>query len=149
MLSITVLTTIIGWSGATQGASHNDYVNSQEYFEGLTVEDAQMLLGAKLSHISKHLNKTRPDSFYASIANDDLPADFDSRSQWPDLIHPIRDQEQCGSCWAFSASEVLSDRVAIAVGKSSPVLSAEDMVSCDKGDMGCRGGRLPKAWEYL
>lgn len=168
MLSIVVLTTILGWSGAIQGANHSAYVNdheyierlnsapdatwvaaSQEFFEGLTVEDAQMLLGAKLSHISRHLNKTRPDSYYASMATDDLPTDFDSRTQWPDLIHPIRNQLQCGSCWAFSASEVLSDRVAIAEGKPSPVLSAEDMVSCDETDHGCEGGTLPDAWKYL
>merc|ERR1712028_171125 len=65
------------------------------------------------------------------------------------LVHPIRDQQRCGSCWAFSASEVLSDRVAIATGKASPVLSAEDMVSCDKMDAGCQGGSLPNAWSYL
>merc|ERR1712217_996746 len=50
---------------------------------------------------------------------------------------------------AFSASEVLSDRVAIATKTPSPVLSAEDMVSCDKSDMGCQGGTLPTAWTYL
>merc|ERR1712008_306554 len=56
---------------------------------------------------------------------------------------------RCGSCWAFSASEVLSDRFAIASKAKSPVLSVEDMVSCDKGDLGCHGGQLPKAWDYL
>lgn len=121
----------------------------QEVFEGLTVEDARARLGAKLSHISKHLNSTRPDSFYAAMPDDDVPADLDSRTQWPGLIHPIRDQKMCGSCWAFSASEVLSDRVAIAEGKQSPVLSAEDMVSCDREDHGCDGGSLDKAWSYL
>merc|ERR1719436_1853407 len=83
------------------------------------------------------------------MGNDSIPAEFDARTNWPGLIHPIRDQQHCGSCWAFSASEVLSDRVAIATGKPSPVLSPEDMVSCDNGDMGCRGGRLPQAWSYL
>merc|ERR1711904_135045 len=80
---------------------------------------------------------------------DDPPDSFDARTHWDGLIHPIRDQQHCGSCWAFSASEVLSDRVAIAAKKASPVLSAEDLVSCDKGDMGCNGGQLPAAWDYL
>merc|ERR1712070_929490 len=79
----------------------------------------------------------------------DPVADFDSRTQRPGLIHPIRDQQQCGSCWAFSAAEVLSDRVAIATKKASPALSPEDMVSCNTGDMGCKGGRLANAWSYL
>merc|ERR1712151_54850 len=121
----------------------------QEVFEGLTVEDARALLGTRLSHISKHLNSTRPDSFYDSILAGSVPDDFDSRTQWPGLIHPIRDQQRCGSCWAFSASEVLSDRVAIAEGKPSPVLSVEDLVSCDAKDSGCNGGALETAWNYL
>merc|ERR1712079_834045 len=101
-----------------------------------------MGLGARLSHISLHLNATLPDSAY-SVADDGIPGSFDARMQWQNLIHPIRNQARCGSCWAFSASEVLSDRVAIASGRPSPVLSAEDLVSCDKKDHGCGGGNLP------
>jgi len=120
----------------------------QDFFEGLTFEDARVMLGARLSDISLHLNATLPDSAYR-LADDELPLDFDARKQWENLIHPIRNQQRCGSCWAFSASEVLSDRVAIASGKPSPVLSAEDLVSCDKRDHGCGGGYLPAAWQYL
>jgi len=93
------------------------------------------------------MNDTLADSMYASV--NDVPSELDARTKWPGLVHPIRNQKHCGSCWAFSASEVLSDRVAIASGKKSPVLSAEDLVSCDKGDMGCQGGRLASAWSYL
>jgi len=120
---------------------------SHPFFDGQTLGDARVLLGAHLSHISEFLNDTRPDSVYAAVQ--DVPSDFDSRTAWPGLIHPIRDQQQCGSCWAFSASEAFSDRVAIATGQPSPVLSAEDLVSCDRGDMGCNGGQLPYAWKYL
>jgi len=119
-----------------------------KFFEGMTFDDAKVVLGARLSHIDKHLNETAPDSHFY-LADSALPKNFDARVQWKGLIHPIRDQERCGSCWAFSASEVLSDREAIASGKASPVLSAEDMVSCDKGDEGCGGGMLPHAWAYL
>jgi len=121
----------------------------QAVFAGMTYDDARMLLGTALSHVSEHLNETRDAKVYEVIHEEDLPDGFDSRVQWPGLVHPIRDQQRCGSCWAFSASEVLSDRVAIADGKESPVLSPEDMVSCDHGDMGCQGGRLDQAWKYL
>jgi cathepsin B len=130
-------------NGASWVAGYNDF------FSGMTFNDARATLGTALSHISEHLNHTLPDSVYAALGDDTIPVDFDARTKWRGLIHPIRDQQQCGSCWAFSAAEVLSDRVAIATGKESPSLSPEDMVSCDKNDMGCKGGILNRAWEYL
>jgi len=129
--------------GATWIAGHN------EFFADMTFDEARALLGAAPSHISEHLNNTLEEAVYAAIDDDTVPAEFDARTNWPGLIHPIRNQGTCGSCWAFSASEVFSDRVAIATGKKSPVLSAEDMVSCDTGDMRCRGGRLANAWKYI
>lgn len=79
-----------------------------------------------------------------------VPATFDSRTAWPGKIHAIRDQGSCGSCWAFGATEALSDRFAIASnGNINVVLSPEDMVSCDHSNMGCQGGYLDKAWKYL
>lgn len=45
--------------------------------------------------------------------DDDLPEEFDSRTNWPNCptIQEIRDQGSCGSCWAFGAVEAMSDRV--------------------------------------
>jgi len=116
------------------------------FFEGRTFNDARVHLGTSLIHIADYEGEIRSDGNYSVKY---VPDDFDSRTQWPGLIYPIRDQQQCGSCWAFSAAEVLSDRLAIATGKATSPLSPEDMVSCDKGDMGCHGGQLPHAWSYL
>lgn len=78
------------------------------------------------------------------------PTNFDSRVQWPDCAHEVRDQQSCGSCWAFGASEALSDRFCVASeGKINVVLSPEDMVECDQKNMGCEGGNLFFAWNYL
>lgn len=128
-------------TGSTWTAGANDF------FQGLSFDQARVVLGTALNPIEEHMDSVRNQSVYDAI--EDTPTDFDARTQWKGLMHPITNQERCGSCWAFSATEVLSDRYAIATGKPSPVLSAEDMVSCDSGDMGCRGGQLPKAWEYL
>lgn len=114
-----------------------------EFFKNWTMREAQMLLGT----IYEAHNALPPNDFVA--VNLSLPSDFDARTQWPGLIHPIRNQERCGSCWAFAGSEVLSDRFAIATKRQSPVLSPQDMVTCDGGDHGCSGGRLFSAWNYL
>jgi cathepsin B len=79
-----------------------------------------------------------------------LPESFDSRTEWPNYIHPIRNQQQCGSCWAFGASEALSDRFAIASkGAINVVLSPEDLVECDNTDYGCNGGYLQNAFAWM
>jgi cathepsin B len=44
----------------------------------------------------------------------------------------------------------MSDRICIASGKkTSVILSPEDLVECDSGNMGCNGGWLNKAWDYM
>ena len=75
---------------------------------------------------------------------------FDSRTQWPGCVHAIRDQQQCGSCWAFAASEAFSDRICIQTGgKTNVIISPQDLVSCDKSNYACDGGYLNLAWQYL
>jgi len=79
-----------------------------------------------------------------------LPTNFDPRdgSKFPAAcIHPIRDQQQCGSCWAFGATEALSDRFCIA-GKDV-ILAPQDPVSCDTNNYGCDGGYLNYVWSYF
>jgi cathepsin B len=79
-----------------------------------------------------------------------IPAAFDSRTNWPNCIHPIRDQKQCGSCWAFSASEVLSDRFCIVSNQTiNLVMSPQYLVSCDTQEMACNGGYLYYSWKFL
>ncbi|KAE9418660.1 hypothetical protein Angca_010212, partial [Angiostrongylus cantonensis] len=78
---------------------------------------------------------------------------FDARTQWPHCpsLSYIRDQSDCGSCWAISSAEAMSDRVCIAShGNKHVELSADDILSCctDCGD-GCDGGYLLKAWKYF
>lgn len=83
----------------------------------------------------------------------DLPENFDSREQWPDCptIKEIRDQGNCGSCWAISAVEAMSDRVCVASKTQVQThLSTEDMVSCcHTCGFGCNGGFPQMAWEYF
>lgn len=114
-------------------------------FEGVSLAEAQRLLGAKLG-------PRKPAVAVDLPAGISIPAAFDARTQWPGAIHPVRDQQRCGSCWAFGATEALSDRFAIAsAGKINVVLSPQQLVSCDNkdGNMGCMGGYPIRAWQYM
>jgi len=83
-------------------------------------------------------------------ANVAIPEQFDGREHFKQCIHPIRNQMQCGSCWAFAASEVFSDRLCIvSQGKTDLIFSPEDLVKCDATDYACQGGMLNTVWNYL
>ena len=86
-------------------------------------------------------------------ADSAIPAAFDVREQWPHcaaLTGAIRNQGQCGSCWAFSAAEVLGDRACIAsLGLEKVQRSPAWLAQCDADNAGCNGGYLDNAWMYL
>ncbi|XP_074596242.1 cathepsin B-like [Brevipalpus obovatus] len=62
-----------------------------------------------------------------------IPIEFDARTYWPECpsIGLIRDQSKCPTCWAFGATEVMSDRLCIASkGRINVNVSAEDLINC-------------------
>jgi len=66
------------------------------------------------------------------------PASFDARTQgW---VPAVRNQGQCGSCWAFATAGVMSIANAKKHGGSPLVLSEQQLVDCDTSNYGCSGG---------
>jgi len=64
-------------------------------------------------------------------------------------VNPIKNQGQCGSCWAFSTMGTLESGYAIASGDLVS-LAEQQLVDCDKSDDGCSGGWPHTAYDsYL
>jgi len=65
-------------------------------------------------------------------------------------ITAVKNQGQCGSCWAFSATETIESYFFLA-GNSLPTLAPQQIVSCDTGgqDQGCDGGWPSGAYQYV
>merc|ERR1712110_876683 len=64
-------------------------------------------------------------------------------------VTPVKDQGNCGSCWAFSATEEIESAVFMST-KKLPVLSTQQIISCDRGqDEGCNGGDTVTAYKYV
>jgi len=64
----------------------------------------------------------------------------------------VKDQRQCGSCWAFSVTENIESVWMINKGLTPSTmkpLAPQQIVDCDKSDGGCNGGNPPTAYEYV
>lgn len=83
----------------------------------------------------------------------DLPASFDWRS-WnaTSWLTPVRDQANCGSCWAFAANAVVEAAANLERRGSGPApsldLSEQQLVTCG-GSGDCLGGWVPGALSYV
>jgi len=60
----------------------------------------------------------------------------------------IKDQAQCGSCWAFSTVETVESANLMA-GKSVQNGSPQEIVDCDGSDAGCNGGDPQEALGWV
>lgn len=65
-------------------------------------------------------------------------------------VSPIKDQGNCGSCWAFSAVATLESFSLLKDGRFTP-LSEQQLVDCSRsyGNQGCNGGFNYQALSYV
>jgi len=115
------------------GDMTNEEINKQMNGLDLSLKD-------KVNGLDRHT--------YRAPANVVLPDAVDWRTKG--YVTPVKDQGQCGSCWAFSTTGSLEGQH---FAKTSQLvsLSEQNLVDCSGkfGNMGCNGGLMDYAFQYI
>jgi len=86
-------------------------------------------------------NLTYPATTKATMKHPSLLTDIDWRTKG--AVSAVKDQGQCGSCWAFSATEATESYGFLSSVFTLQELSAQQVTACTYNYNGCNGG-----WPY-
>merc|ERR1719244_92839 len=136
--------------GFTQG--HHTYkLRMNKYGDMLHHEFVATMNGFR-GNSTGGFNNNRQYSGVSFIEADDsvvMPKNVDWRTKG--AVTPVKDQGQCGSCWAFSATGALEGQFAIKK-KHMLSFSEQQLVDCaggKYGNHGCSGGLMDLAFNYI
>lgn len=118
-------------------AANKKFTISLNKFAAYTPAEYRSLLGFKMTL------KKRSSTKIQSKSNADS---FDWRDKG--VVNAIKDQAQCGSCWAFSALQAAESANALSSGKLERY-SEQNLVDCATTCEGCTGGMMNDAYDYI
>ncbi|CAN6211789.1 unnamed protein product [Urochloa humidicola] len=126
------------------------YELGENQFADLTYEEFQDTYLMKLDEEASALDPT-PEAM-GQLDNTmnavEAPNSVDWRTKG--AVTPVKDQKQCGSCWAFAAVASIEGVHKIRTGRLVS-LSEQEIVDCDRGgdDHGCQGGYPSSAMAWV
>ena len=108
----------------------------------LSEKDRQKRLGLLPSKV--------PEEVYAIPELMSVPSSFDWRNNNGNFVTPIRDQGDCGSCWAFATTAALESQELIV--NNTPGINldlSEQMLVCCSNSGSCSGGYVNTSSDYI
>ncbi|KAI4333861.1 hypothetical protein L6164_018618 [Bauhinia variegata] len=130
---------------ASNNAANKPYKLAINKFADLTNEEFVASRNRFKGHMCSTITRTSTFKYESVTA---VPSTVDWRKKG--AVTPIKDQGQCGCCWAFSAVAATEGITKLTTGKLIS-LSEQELVDCDKKsvDQGCEGGLMDDAFKFI
>jgi len=119
--------------------SHSSFSLGENHLMHLTRTEYLSMLGGKKFEEDHQISEI-------SSSKADVPDSFDWRTKG--VVNRIKDQGQCGSCWAFSCAGAMESQWAIKHGDLLS-LSESNLVDCCSTCLGCNGCVANLAYSYV
>jgi len=140
---------------ATSNTQQLSYKLRLNQFADLTDDEFQMKVHGKkgscyrdehsLSKIPK-ISTNQKTEVAGKLSANPTSVDWSAKG----VVTPVKNQGDCGSCWAFSTTGSTECNYAISTGTLNS-LSEQQLVDCSyaEGNEGCDGGLMDDAFEYI
>ena len=118
--------------------SENEKCLSYSLFTDSTKEEFESTyLGYKPQNVSKLVTPLGRFHYDGGIL--DHPSDWDWSESSVEVTTPMKNQGQCGSCWAFSMTDALEGVLAVDNGWTQTMFE-QQVLDCNTWSSGCQGG---------
>lgn len=132
---------------AEYNAAHTSHWLGMTPFADLTHEEWKRHALGYRSDLKSQRLQSRPATVPFRYEATEPPKEVDWREKG--AVAEVKNQQLCGSCWAFSATGAIEGINAIVTGKLRSV-SEQELVDCDTAqDHGCHGGLMDYAFDFV